>query len=49
MSESELAAMCVLHPELGDIKCFRETSAPPPGNAGMPAGKLSAHLFTDWL
>lgn len=49
MSESELAAMRVLHPELGDIKCFKETSPPPPGNAAMPAGKLSAHLLAEWL
>lgn len=49
MSESELAATRVLRPELGDIKCFKETSPPPPDNAGMPAGKLSAHLLADWL
>lgn len=49
MAVSELAAMRVLCPELCDLKCFKETSPPPPGNAGMPAGKLSSHLLAGWL
>lgn len=49
MAESELAVTRVLRPELGDFKCFKETSPPPPGNAGTPEGKLSSRLLDGWL
>lgn len=47
MAQSELVR--VLRPRLGDFKCLKEISPPPPGNARMPAGKLFSHLLDGCL
>lgn len=47
MAESELAARLVPYWGMCDFKCFKEIPPPPPGNAEMPAGKLSSHLIAD--